>query len=763
MKLKEFLLKEEKEKHAVLAFGRMNPPTTGHGALVDKVKEIAKQHKATHHVVLSHSQDKAKNPLSPAQKLTHARRFFPGTNLSVASKEHPTFLHHAAELHKKGVTHLHMVAGSDRVEEYKKKLEQYNGTHKGALYNFKHIEVHSAGERDPDAEGTEGMSASKMRKHAGEGNYDEFKKGIPGHVPEHHAKELYNHVRKGMSVKESVKLDLPLDDLFEQTLNEGVHDKSIFKAVFLAGGPGSGKDYVLSNTLDGHGLTEINSDKALEFLMDKKGLDKTMPASEKEIREIVRGKAKNMSELRQRLALLGRNGLIINGTGDDVEKIRKIKERLEEIGYETHMVAVNTADEVSKQRNIERGASGGRTVPEDIRKQKWDAVQNARPEFAKMFGDNYTEFDNSEDLRKASPDVVKAKKDEMLELFKKVKAFTSKPPSHPAADLWVAHEMSKKDTLGAPKDGAEKTPNKESAAYQQAMKLGLKYFGFGRYGKDGVVTHHSVNDKLVASVKEDLDSQFDNFLSEAVTISVTADTPEEATRTMQLLTGDYEIPVQEPEDDHSYEMSDMSARHLLTFGQNIGVIEPQVSAGSVNIMPRMNAEENKPSLMIGKDGKVRVFALRAAAAKEAHVNGGSVVKSEKGYVIKIKEDTNVQETTRLIQEETHTSQDTRGSRITESCGCEDGGNNTSSKPKIHLSQAKKSFKANIKEIDAGTEVGLSMASSGENLTRTTNSVRAKTAEGLSSDDTGISTSDKKEDDLKKQGISLSTFKSKTYI
>ena len=92
----------------------------------------------------------------------------------------------------------------------------------------------------------------------------------------------------------------------------------------MAGGPGSGKDYVLDNTLSGHGLTEINSDKALEFLMDKKGLDKTMPADEQEERDLVRGKAKSMTELRQRLALLGRNGLIINGTGDDVEKIAKI-------------------------------------------------------------------------------------------------------------------------------------------------------------------------------------------------------------------------------------------------------------------------------------------------------------------------------------------------------------------------------------------------------------------------------------------------------
>ena len=148
-----------------------------------------------------------------------------------------------------------------------------------------------------------------------------------------------------------VKEEFNVDEAFAQILTEGVHDKAIFKAVFLAGGPGSGKDYVLDNTLAGHGMTEMNSDKALEFLMDKKGLDKTMPASEEEVRNIVRGKAKNITELRQRLAILGRNGLIINGTGDDIEKIAKIKKELESVGYESSMVLVNTADEVSKQRN----------------------------------------------------------------------------------------------------------------------------------------------------------------------------------------------------------------------------------------------------------------------------------------------------------------------------------------------------------------------------------------------------------------------------
>ena len=126
MDFKRFL-EEQKEKHAVLAFGRMNPPTVGHAKLVDKVKEVAKEVGGTHHVVISHSQDEKKNPLSAQDKLKHAKRFFPDTNLSTSDKEHPTFLQHAAKLHKAGVTHLHMIAGSDRVDEYKSKLAEVSG------------------------------------------------------------------------------------------------------------------------------------------------------------------------------------------------------------------------------------------------------------------------------------------------------------------------------------------------------------------------------------------------------------------------------------------------------------------------------------------------------------------------------------------------------------------------------------------------------------------------------------------------------------
>ncbi len=729
-----------------MAFGRMSPPTTGHEVLVNKVKEVADKVGGNHSVVLSHTQDKDKNPLSSADKLKHAKRFFPKTNLSTSSKESPTFLSHAEKLHKQGVTHLHMVAGSDRVPEYKKKLAQYNGKGEGKLFNFKKITVHSAGERDPDAEGTTGMSASKMRSHASSGNFKEFKKGVPAHVPEHHAKEMYHDVRKGMQIKESI------NEEFESILFEGVHDKSIFKVVFLAGGPGSGKDYVLDNTLAGHGMTEMNSDKALEVLMDKEGLDKTMPASEEEKRNIVRGKAKNLTELRQRLAILGRNGLIINGTGDDVEKVTKIKEKLEEVGYESSMVLVNTADEVSKQRNIERGQRGGRTVPENIRKEKWDGVQAGRPEFAKLFGDNYMEFDNSEDLRNAPPEVVKAKKDEMLQMFTKIKEFVSKPPENPVAAAWVAMELQKKDTLPVPKDGAEQTPHSDSGAAEEARKMGLKYYGFGRYGQNGVVTHRSVHDKLVEVEKE---------------------------------------PQKEP--------------NVPTSGSSMKKSEPKkVNEEFESFLSESEdelfSEEKKVKLLRGQDGKPRIFLIRRSAAKESHLRGGEVMKHPKGYVIKIKEENDNVEINQELSEQSKTT--TRRStsaflaegRIS-NAGLESGNYNytpaaqsiginsteqgqgepTPAKTKITINQIrakqKEARQNNQESIDKGIEPGLSMAASGENLGRPSGekiSLKKRGRAGIietigAGGEDATSNSDNNELQLKRQGINLKSFKANRSI
>ena len=203
---RSFIIEAKKKalKTVVMAFGRMNPPTVGHQKLVNKVRELADRHNAHHEVIVSHSQDAQKNPLSQEQKLKHAKRYFPGTNIVGSSKEHPNFLAHAQRLHQAGNEHLVMVAGQDRVKEFHDTLKRYNGTHPGALFNFKKISVVSAGARDPDAEGVEGMSASKMREHAKNNNFDEFRKGVPGHVSDEHAKELFHDTRKGMGLHEQV-------------------------------------------------------------------------------------------------------------------------------------------------------------------------------------------------------------------------------------------------------------------------------------------------------------------------------------------------------------------------------------------------------------------------------------------------------------------------------------------------------------------------------------------------------------------------------
>jgi hypothetical protein len=521
-------------------------------------------------------------------------------------------------------------------------------------------------------------------------------------VPEHHAKELYNDVRQHMGVKED------LDTKFEQLLYEGVHDKAIFKAVFLAGGPGSGKDYVLDNTLAGHGLTEINSDKALEYLMDKKGLNKTMPASEKIERDVTRGRAKSVTELRERLALYGRNGVIINGTGDDAEKIKRIKERLEELGYDTSMIMVNTKDEVSAMRNVERGQRGGRTVPETIRKQKWQSVQNSRPELGKLFGDKYVEFDNSEDLRSARPEIVKAKKQEMLDIYKQVQKFISSPPKSQQAKEWIAAELEKKDSLTVSKKDMGASPHPDSKASEEARQLGLDYFGFGRYGKDNKVTHRSIHDKLQpvqAPVAKKVNEEFESFLNE-----------------------------KEVNLDHKKLLKDVN-------------------------------------------GKVRTFMLRRAAAKEAHTNGGVVHQMGKGYVIKIKENENVPETIKPIQEERITGTNTLADRFrntgTGIRGASDGSKTiteevTSSKTKITLAQIRaKKEKAISESIDKGIESGLSMAQSGESLGRgggdKINKKGMITPIGeLTGDETTASIGDQKEDELKKVGINLLSFRKRNY-
>jgi nicotinic acid mononucleotide adenylyltransferase len=177
-------------KPVAITFGRMNPPTIGHQKLVDHLHSTAKKHGADAEVHLSHTQDRKKNPLSHAQKVGLARKAFGD---SVKSGPHKTIIDVMKHLHKQGRKEVHVVVGGDRHKEMHELLHRYNGKE----YHFDKIHVHSAGERDPDAEGAEGMSASKMREHAKNNNHEGFKSGLPEKLRSS-AHRVMKMVRTGM-------------------------------------------------------------------------------------------------------------------------------------------------------------------------------------------------------------------------------------------------------------------------------------------------------------------------------------------------------------------------------------------------------------------------------------------------------------------------------------------------------------------------------------------------------------------------------------
>lgn len=208
-------MKEAAEKHAVMTFGRMNPPTTGHEKLIHKTHSIAQKHGAKAHIVLSHSHDAKNNPLPQKDKINYVKKIHKGVHVTGSSKEHPNFLSHAKKLHQAGHDHLHVVAGSDRVGDYKRVLNKYNG-HKDH-YNFKSITVHSAGQRDPDSEGTSGISGTKMRAHARAGDHNSFKAGLPKSLHGDH-KKIMSHIKE--EIENAELLEQFTDEVMDQLIAE---------------------------------------------------------------------------------------------------------------------------------------------------------------------------------------------------------------------------------------------------------------------------------------------------------------------------------------------------------------------------------------------------------------------------------------------------------------------------------------------------------------------------------------------------------------
>ena len=193
----------EEEKVIYFAFGRMNPPTIGHGKLLDVL--AAKAGRNPYKIFLSQSQDVKKNPLSYTDKIKSVRKMFPKHARNVMiNKKVKTPFDALTALYDEGYRKVVMVAGSDRIAEYDLRLNKYNGkesTH--GLYNFKDgIKMVSAGERDPDAEGAEGASGTKQRGYASANDFIKFSQGLPPAMNTKDARVMFNAVRKGMGLKE---------------------------------------------------------------------------------------------------------------------------------------------------------------------------------------------------------------------------------------------------------------------------------------------------------------------------------------------------------------------------------------------------------------------------------------------------------------------------------------------------------------------------------------------------------------------------------
>jgi len=235
--------------------------------------------------------------------------------------------------------------------------------------------------------------------------------------------------KKGLRPKrpgeEGYPKTLDIDEAFEQHLSEGIHDPSIFKAVFLAGGPGSGKSFIVGKTaLTSLGMKVINSDPLFERALAKAGLKPTPEDIYTEKGQELRGQAKELTGKRMDHAVNGRLGLVIDGTGKDYDKIVKQAEKLKKIGYEVAMIFVNTNLDTAQARNRKRS----RTLPEKEVSTMWQGVQENIGKFQNYFGTKMFIIDNSEGANYEGA---------VLGTYRKVSAWAKTAPSSPAAKAWI--------------------------------------------------------------------------------------------------------------------------------------------------------------------------------------------------------------------------------------------------------------------------------------------------------------------------------------
>jgi hypothetical protein len=274
LKLKSFRsFNEERVNSIVLTFGRFQPPTVGHEKLINKVASLATKGN-DYRIFTSQTNDEKKNPLAYSDKIKFLRKMFPkhGRNIIEDTSIRDIFSA-LVKIHKQNFTKVVLVVGSDRVDEFKRLLNKYNGVEaKHGLYSFPDgIQVVSSGDRDPDSDDIEGMSASKMRAAASDNNMDAFTKGLPKDFKEGPA--LFNAVRVGMGLKEAwvhrqhIQLD-PVSDEREEFVKGSLFEIGDRVRIIETNEEGTidqlGPNFVVVETLTGKSRKWITSVEKLK-------------------------------------------------------------------------------------------------------------------------------------------------------------------------------------------------------------------------------------------------------------------------------------------------------------------------------------------------------------------------------------------------------------------------------------------------------------------------------------------------------------------
>ena len=220
----------------------------------------------------------------------------------------------------------------------------------------------------------------------------------------------------------------------EEAINEGVYDKNIFKAFFLAGGPGSGKSWVSARTLMGQGMKVINSDDGFERYAKQAGLNLkkmgSFTAAQTKKKDALRGRSKRGTTIMHQHAIDGRLGMILDSTARDTARIESEASSMRYLGYDTYMVFVNTTLEVALKRNEMRP----RSVPEPIVINSHRQIQKNIPKLRAIFGSkNFVEVDNSEE-----------REDVNIKVYKEIQKLVRAKPTSPQAKAWIQAELAKK-------------------------------------------------------------------------------------------------------------------------------------------------------------------------------------------------------------------------------------------------------------------------------------------------------------------------------